>query len=128
MQYGNQPHDSSSSKKDKCVKCVLTNEQYQEASVELISMRLINNMFHEEIKILRSQQEDIKALREQTFSPRKKKKAIVVQCTSVMSAQVTCDFFRESKLTDRSENLEKIRCGLIELTEVRRSVSWQYVE
>jgi len=95
VQSGNQPHDSSSSKKDKCVKCVLINEQYQEASVKLISLRLINNMFHEEIKNLRSQQEDIKALREQTFSPRKKKKATVVQCTSVMSAQVTCDFCQE---------------------------------
>ena len=40
------------------------NERYQEASVELISLRLINNMFQEEIKNLRSQQEDIKALRE----------------------------------------------------------------
>ena len=94
MQSGNQPHDSSSSKKDKCVKCVLINEQYQEASVKLIPLRLINNTFHEEIKILWSPQEDIKALREHTFSPRKKKKAIVVQCTSVMSAQVTCDFYQ----------------------------------
>ena len=51
MQSGNEPHDSSSSKKDKCVNCVLMNEQYQEASVKLITLRLINNTFHEEIKI-----------------------------------------------------------------------------
>ena len=90
VQFGNQSHDSSSSKKDKCVNCVLMNEQYQEASVKLITLRLINNMFHEEIKNLRS-----KALREQTFSPCKKKKAIFVQCSSVMSAQVTCDFYHK---------------------------------
>ena len=34
------------------------NERYQEAFVELKSLRLINNMLHEEIKILRNQQED----------------------------------------------------------------------
>jgi len=63
VQSGNQPHDSSSSKNGKCVNCVLMNDKYQEASVQLISLRLINNMFHEEINILRNQQEDIKTLR-----------------------------------------------------------------
>jgi hypothetical protein len=39
---------------------VLINVEYQEASVELKSLQLINNLFQEEIKILRGQQEDVK--------------------------------------------------------------------
>ena len=67
------------------------NEKYQEASTELKHLRLINNMLHEEIKNLRNQQEDNKAFREGSFSRCTKKKASGVQCSSVVSAQVTCD-------------------------------------
>jgi hypothetical protein len=82
---------------------MLMNEKYQVASVELKSLRLINNMLHEEIKILRNQQEDDKALREESFNPCKKKKAIGVQCSS-MSAQVTCNLKQnQSNLNDRRE-------------------------
>jgi hypothetical protein len=49
--------------------------------VELKSLRLINNMLHEEIKILRNRQ-DNKAFRDESFSPCKKKKAIGVQCAA----------------------------------------------
>jgi len=55
---GIQPHDSSNYINGNCVNCMLMNERYQEAFVELKSLRLINNMLHEEIKILRNQQED----------------------------------------------------------------------
>jgi hypothetical protein len=64
----------------------------------LKSLRLINNMLHEETKILRNQQDD-KALREESFSPCKKKKAIGVQCSSV-----TCDLKQnQSNLNGRRE-------------------------
>jgi hypothetical protein len=46
-------------------------------------------MLHEEIKTLRRQQQDIKALREETFSTCSEKKMSGVQCTSDVSAQVT---------------------------------------
>jgi len=52
-----QPHYSSNHINGNCVNCMLTNEKYQVAFVELKSLRLINNMLHEEIKILRNQQE-----------------------------------------------------------------------
>ena len=87
VQSGIQPHDTSN-----CVNCVLVNEKYQEASVEFRSLRLSNNTLHEEIRILRSQQEDIKQFREETFSPCKEEKVIGVQCSGVVSAQVTFDF------------------------------------
>ena len=88
-----QPHDSSSyiNINGNCVHYMLMNEKYQEASVELKSLRLINNMLHKEIKILRDQQEDNKGLMEESFSPCKKKKVTVVQCSSDVSVQVTCD-------------------------------------
>jgi hypothetical protein len=70
---------------------MLMNEKYQEAIVELKSLRLITNMLHEEIKTLRNQQEDNKAFREGPFNQRKDKKASGVQCLSVASAQVACD-------------------------------------
>ena len=92
VQSGIQPQDSSSYMNGNCVNCVLMSEKYQEASMELKSLRLINNMLHEEIKILKSQQEDIKALRETTFSLCKQEKAIGVKCSIVVSVQVTCDF------------------------------------
>jgi hypothetical protein len=104
------------------------NDKYQGASVELKTLRLINNMLHEEIKILRNQQEDDKALREESFSPCKKKNAIGVQCSSV-SAQVSCDLKQDqSNLNGRSEDIENLRCDLIELIETRRSASRQYVK
>jgi hypothetical protein len=59
--------------------------------MELKSLQLIN-MLHEEIKILTSQQADIKALRKGTFSPCKKEEATGVHCLGVVSAQVPCDF------------------------------------
>jgi hypothetical protein len=75
------------------------NEKYQEASVELKSLRLITNILHEEIKTLRNQQEDYKACREGPFSQCKDKKASGVQCSSVVSTQVTCDLKQnQSKL------------------------------
>jgi len=63
VQSGIQLQDSSSYTNGNCVNCMLINEKYQEASVELKSLRLINNMLHEEIKTLGNQQEDNKALR-----------------------------------------------------------------
>jgi hypothetical protein len=101
------------------------NDKYQEASVELKSLRLINSMLHEELKTLRNQQE---ALREESFSRHKKKKASGVQCSSVVSAQMVCDLRQnQSNLKDRSEDIENLRCDLIELIEMRRSASRQYV-
>jgi len=42
-------------------------------------------------------------------------------------AQVTCDLKQnQSNLNDRSEDIENLRCDLIELIEMR-SASWQYV-
>jgi hypothetical protein len=77
---------------------------------------------------LRNQQEDNKALREGSFSQCKKKKASGVQCSSVVSEQVTCDFKQnQSNLNDRSEDIEHLSCDLIELIEMRRSASRQYV-
>ena len=58
------------------------NQKYQEASVELNSTQLINNMLREEIKTLRSQREDVK-----TFI----KKPIGGQCSGDVSAQETFD-------------------------------------
>jgi hypothetical protein len=49
--------DSSSYINGNC-KFYVMNEKYQEASVELKSLRLINNMLHEKIKTLRNRQED----------------------------------------------------------------------
>lgn len=47
-----------------------------------------------------------------------------MQCSSVVSAQVTCGFNqKQSNLNGGSEDLEKLRCDQIELTEVRRSAS-----
>ena len=91
VQSGIQLQDSSSYINGNCVNCMLMSEKYQEASVELKYLWLINNMLHKEIKTLRNQQEDNKALREGSFSQCKKKKVIIVQCSSVVSAQVTCD-------------------------------------
>jgi hypothetical protein len=62
MRSGVQLQDSSSYINGNCVNCVLMNDKYQEASVELKSLRLINSMLHEEIKTLRNQQD---ALREE---------------------------------------------------------------
>jgi len=51
-----------------------------------------------------------------------------VQCSSVVSAQVTCDLKQnQSDLNDRSEDIENLICDLIELIEMRRSASRQYV-
>jgi uncharacterized coiled-coil DUF342 family protein len=101
---------------------MLMNEKYQEASVEFKSLRPINNMFHEEIKTLKNQQE---ALRKESFSRHKKKKASGVQFSSVVSAQMTCEL--RQNLKERSEDIENLRCDLIELIEMRRSASRQYV-
>jgi hypothetical protein len=104
------------------------NENYQEASVELKSLRLINNVFHEEIKTLRNQEEDNKALREGSFSQCKKKKVSSLQCSSVVSAQVMCDLKQnQTNLNERSEDVENLICDLIELMEMRRLASRQYV-
>ena len=59
VQSGIQPHALHCYMNHNCVICVLINEKYQETSEELKSLSLINNMLHEEIKILRSKQEDI---------------------------------------------------------------------
>jgi len=84
-------------------------------------------MLHEEIKSLRNQQEDNKALREGSFSQCKKKKASGVQCSGVVSAQVTCDLKeKQSNSNDISEGIENLRCDLIELIEMR-SASRLYV-
>jgi hypothetical protein len=49
-------------------------------------------------------------------------------CSRVESAQVTCDLKQnQSNLNDRSEVIENFRCDLIELIEMRRSASRQYV-
>lgn len=48
-----------------------------------------------------------------------------MQCSIVVSAQVTCDL--KQNQSDRSEDIENLRCDLIELIEMRRSASWQYV-
>ena len=58
MQSYIQPVESSSYINGNCVNCVLMNQKYQEAFVELKSFQLINNMLHEEIKTLRSQWKD----------------------------------------------------------------------
>jgi hypothetical protein len=92
VQSGIQPHDSSGYMNGNCVNCVLMYNKNQEASIEFKSLRLIATILHEEIKILRSQQEDIKVLKTDTFSMCKKKKVSVVQYTSDVSAQETCDF------------------------------------
>ena len=76
MQFGVLLQDSSSYINGNFVNCVLMNEKYQEVSMELKSLRLINNILHEEIKTLRNQQED-KALREGSFTWCKKKKGVV---------------------------------------------------
>jgi len=61
-------------------------------------------MLHEEIKTLTNQQEDNKAFMDGSFSQCKKKKVSGTQCSSVVSAQVTCDLKQnQSKLNDRSE-------------------------
>jgi len=84
-------------------------------------------MLHEEIKTLMNQQED-KAFMEGSFSQCKKKKESGRQCSSVVSAQVACDLKQnQSKLNDKSEGTENLRCDLIELIEMRRSASRQYV-
>jgi len=45
-----------------------------------------------------------------------------------VSAQVTCDLKQnQSNLNGRSEDIENLRCDLIELVEIRRSASRQYV-
>jgi len=63
-------------------------------------------MLHEEIKTLRNQQEDNKALSEGSFSRRKKKKVSGVQCSSVVNVQVTCDLKQnQSNLNDKSEDI-----------------------
>jgi tRNA G37 N-methylase TrmD len=59
---------------------MLMNEKCQEASVQMKSPQIINNMHHEKIKILRNQQEDNKTLREESFSWCEKKKVSGVQC------------------------------------------------
>ena len=128
VQSGIQLQDSSSYINGNCVNCMLMNEKYQEASGELKSLRLINSMFHEEIKTLRNQQEDNNALRERSFSQCKKKKVSSVQCSSVVSAQVTCDLKQnQTDLNDRSEDIENLRCDLTELIEIRMSASRQFV-
>jgi hypothetical protein len=72
-------------------------------------------VLHEEIKTSRNQQEDKKGLREGPFSRCEKKKAGGVQCSSVVSAHVTCDLkHNQSNLNDRSEDIENLRCYLIE--------------
>jgi hypothetical protein len=86
-------------------------------------------MLHEEIKILGSQQEGIKELREETFSPCKKDGLICAQCSGVVSAQVTCDFKqKQSNLNGTSDDIEKLRCDLIELIEIRRSARRQHMK
>jgi len=51
-----------------------------------------------------------------------------VQCSSVVSAQVTYDLKQnQSNLNDRSEDIKNLRCDLMELKEMRRSASRQYV-
>ena len=64
VQSGIQPHDSSSYMNGNCVNCVLMNKKYQKVTVELKYLLLINNMLHEEIKIMSSKQEVIKEIRE----------------------------------------------------------------
>jgi hypothetical protein len=49
-----QPKNLSGYLNGKYVNCVLVNEQYHEASVELKSLRLINKILQEETKSLRS--------------------------------------------------------------------------
>jgi hypothetical protein len=86
-------------------------------------------MLHEEIKILRSQQEDIKALKRDTFSTCKNKKASVVQYTNDVSAQQTCDFkWNKPKLIDESKDFEELRHDLLELIKMRRSATRKYVK
>jgi hypothetical protein len=62
VQLGVQTQDSSNYINGNCVNCMLMNDKYQEACVEFKSFQLINNVLHEEIKTLRNQQEDNKAL------------------------------------------------------------------
>jgi len=84
-------------------------------------------MLHEEIETLMNQQEDNKAFRKGSFSRCTKKKVSGVQWSSVVSVQVTRDLKQnQSKLNDRSEDIENLRCDLIELIEMR-SASRQYV-
>jgi len=107
---------------------MLMNGKYREASVELKSLRLINNMLLEEIKISRNQPEDNKVFRAGSFSWSIEKKASGMRCSSVVSAQVTCDLKQnQCNLNDRSEDNENLICDLIELIETRRSASRQYV-
>ena len=66
--------------------------------------------------------------RERSFSRCRKKRVSGMQCSSVVSAQVTCDLKQNpSNSNDRSEVIENFRCDLIELIELRRSASRQYV-
>jgi hypothetical protein len=106
---------------------MLMNEKYQDAYVEFNSLRLITNMLHEEIITLRNQQED-KASKERPLNQRKDKKANGVQCSSVVSAQVTCDLKQNQYfLNDRREDIENHRCDLVKLIEIMKSASSQYV-
>jgi hypothetical protein len=50
-----------------------------------------------------------------------------VQCLSVVSAQVTCDLKQNQSNLNESEDIENLRCDLIELIDMRRSASRQYV-
>jgi len=70
----------------KYLNCVLVNEQYHEASVELKSLRLINKILQEETKSLRSQKEEIKASREELCSPFKREKTRGLQCSGDVNA------------------------------------------
>ena len=78
---------------------------------------------------MRNQQEDKEALREETPSwCKKNKKASDVQCSNVVSEQVTWDFSKNhSSLNGKIENIENLRCDLTELIEMRRSASRQHV-
>jgi hypothetical protein len=108
---------------------MLMNGKYQEVITELKSLRLITNILHEEIETLRNQQEDIEALREGTFGWFKEnKKASDVQCSCVVSEQVTWDSKQnQSSLNDKKEYIVNLKCDLIELTEMKRSASRQHV-
>jgi len=111
--------DSSSYMNENCVNCTLINGIYHEVFMELKSLRLITNILHEEIKTL-NQQEDKEALREETPSLCKNKKASDVQCSSVVSEQVTWDFRQNhSSLNGKIKNIENLQCDLIELIEMR---------
>jgi hypothetical protein len=71
-----QQQDLISNLNDNCVNCIMIKEQYDEVLVELKSFCLITNMLQKKIKVLKSQQDELKSVKgrhEQYVSQRESK-------------------------------------------------------